>query len=941
MRKIWLAILCCAAASMVWAWNPPSAKLRPETRVPTLSKARWIWFRCVTIPEKTLAVFRKTFIVNEPVESAVFHAACDDNGRLFFNGKRLEFDPVDPNNADRFIRTYRIPKELWKTGRNALTAEVFNDEGQGALIARGEIRLASGKTILFVSDGDWRAMEPPVKGDWKSPDFDDSRWGHAMELGGVMISPWRAACRRLFEFMLDDGERAAYEKLVDGKLGNIDFLRDAPDLKGKIVWRNGRAGIELNGRVEAPMLYIAGGSPWDPHNADAIIKANEVGFKFIEIQNTCSRFMIGPGRYDFSRLDEDMRRAVTLAPDATFCLSLSFYFGYTNWHDTYPDALIGYATGPADGRGGQIGRFRSPSMADPRTYREMGECATQFMEYIRSRPWYKRVTMIRLAHGVTAEWHYYGMSRDMPDTSPAMTAAFRKYLRSKYADDEALRRAWHDPAVTFETAKVPGAAERFGKYRFLRDPNSPDRQVLDYYDCMQDVVADLLLHFTGCVKKADPRLIVGVYYGYLYHMAFPPEGQVLRFDKVLSSPNVDFMSSPFNYNGYSRHVGGDANPRSVSDPFKKYGKLMMYEADTRTHIAGLGVPCSSMCHDAAESVSVLRNNIGRAFLDGGGVQFLEFAARHGKDGWFNHPEIYRTFRQALELWRMLWNASNPDPAAQVAVVISPEELVRQGYPTREWQLQCIPNLIDKPTHALLRSGVSCDFMTLRGFLESPHEYQTVVLLNVFSPSAEERTALLAKLRRPGVTAVWNYAPGLVTEEGYSDVAMSELCGIKLESRRERLPMAVKLRDGGRVVSVWAKKAWSESPRCFVADPAAEILGSYVERPEPAVAVKTLADGSNAVFCGMPGITEEFWRMLWKKLGIAPVSEPGKLVTAGNSRHLLVHTGKAGQFRLDLPWAVRATELYTREKFPVENGVLTLKSNGARTWFLEIDPSRRK
>ena len=937
MKKVLFAGVFCVAALFGAAWTPPSEALRPETQVPTLSKARWLWFRCVTIPERSTAAFRKVLFVEGPVESAVFHAACDDHGKWFFNGTRLEHDPVDPDNADRFVRTYRIPPELWQKGRNVLAAEVLNDEGQGALIARGEVRLASGRVLRFVSDGDWRAMEIPVAGDWKSPAFDDSRWGHAMELGGVLISPWRTVCRRLLELLIDEDERAAYRELMDSKLGNIDYLRDAPDVKGRIVWRNGRAGIELNGKVEAPFLYIAGGSPWDPENADAIIKANAVGFKFIEIQNTCSRFMIAPGRYDFTPLDEDMRRAAALAPDATFCLSLSFYFGYTNWHDTYPDALIGYATGPADGRGGQIGRFKSPSMADPRAYREMEVCATQFAEYIKTRPWYKRVTMIRLCHGVTAEWHYYGMSRDMPDTSPAMTVAFRKFLHKKYASNRELQKAWKDPSVTLDTALVPGAEERFGRRRFLRDPASADRQVLDYYDCMQDVIADLLLHFTGCVKRADPRLIVGVYYGYLYHMAFPPEGQVLRFDKVLASPNVDFMSSPFNYDGASRHVGGDFQPRSVSDPFKLHGKLMMYEADTRTHIAGLKAPCSSMCHDAAESTAVLRGNIARGFLDGGGVQFLEFDARRGKQCWFNHPELWRTFREALELWQKLWDASAPDPAAQVAVVLSPEELVRQGYPTREFQLLCIPNLIDNPTHALLRSGATCDFLTLRGFLESPHEYKTVVLLNVFSPSPEERRQLAKKLRRRGVTAIWNYAPGLVTEHGYDEKAMSDLCGITLRARREKLPMAATLYDGSKLTPMRFKAPWLESPRCYADDPRAEVLGRYDHTPEPAVALKRLDDGSTAVFCGMPGITPHFWQLLWQKIGVSPLAEPGKLVVAGNARHLMVHTGKAGEFEIGLPSGkTAATELFTRQKFRCENGRITLKAPGATTWFLELE-----
>lgn len=938
MEKAFAVMLSALTFTVFGAgWTPPSAELLPGMRIPAVSKARWIWYRCVTIPGKTTAAFRRTLIVNEPVKSAIVYAACDDSGSVFFNGTRLTHEPLTEENSDRFVRAYRIPGEMWQIGRNTVSAEAYNDEGAGGLILRGEVLLASGKTLHFVSNGSWRATELPVEGDWKSPEFDDSRWGYAMELGDVLTSPWRSACRKLSDLMMDRDERATYRKLVDEKYGIIDFLRDAPDTKGRIVWRNGRAGIELDGKVEAPFLYIAGGSPWDPHNADAIAKANAVGFKFIEIQNNVSRFMIEPGRYDFSQLDEDMRRAAALAPDATFCLSLGVHFPYTNWHETNPDALIGYATGPADGKGGQLGRFKSPSMADPRTYRELEACATQFMAYIKTRPWYKRVTMIRVCHGVSAEWHYYGMLRDMPDTSPEMTAAFRRYLRKKYASDAKLQKAWHDSSVTLDTAAVPGAAERMGGDRFLRDPASPDRQVLDYYDCMQDVVADLLIHFTGGFKKADPRLIVGVYYGYLYFMQFPPEGQVLRFDKVLSSPNVDFLSAPFSYDGESRHVGGDFQPRSVSDPFRKYGKLVMYEADTRTHIAGLNVACSSGCHNVEESVAVLRGNIARGFLEGGGVQFLEFAARFGKTCWFNDPEIFRTFHQSLDLWRVLWNAAAPDPAAQVAVVLSPEELVRHGYPTRELQLQCIPNIIDRPMHALLRSGVSCDFLTLQGFLASPHHYRIVVLLNVFSPSPEERQALLGKLRRPGTVAVWNYAPGLVTDAGYDEKAMSDLCGIGLRVRREKLPMAVTFGDGTKITPMWGKTPWLENPRCFVDDPRAEALANYDNDPETAVAVKTLADGSVAVFCGMPGITAQFWRMLWKKLGIPVLSESDTVVTAGNARHLAVHTGKPGKIMIRLPQGkTSATELFTRRKFRAKNGILMLEAPTAMTWFLELE-----
>lgn len=945
MKKTPFLLAAAVAAAALTAaaaepWTPPRAEVLPETALPAISAARWIWFRCKAIRPKSTALFRHSAVVGEAVESAFFHAACDDRGRIFFNGVRLAPEPFDPAVADRFVRTYRIPAKLWRRDRNTIAAEVYNAAGQGGLMLRGEITLASGKKVPIVSNAEWRAKEAPAQGGddrWIAPEFDDSGWEKAMELGDVMISPWRGACRRLLEFMLTPAERDAYRKLMDEKIGGIDFLRDAPDVKGKIVWRHGRAGIELNGKVEAPFIYIAGGSPWDRRNADAIIKMNAVGVKFIELQCNAGDYMIAPGKYEFDRLGDNMRRLVALAPDATFCLRVILQFGYSSWIDFYPDARIGYVTGPADGRGGELGRFRTPSMADPRVRREMADFAAALMDYAKKQPWYKRVTMIRTNHGVTSEWHYYGMENDMPDTSPEMTAAFRRYLAKKYGTDEALRKAWHRPEITLATAAVPGRRERVGADRLLRDPASTDRQTLDYYDCMQEVVADLLIHFAGCFKRADPRLLVGAYYGYLYTMAFPPEGQVLRFDKVLASPDIDFLSAPFCYGAAARHLGGDAQPRAVSDPFKRHGKLIIYEADTRTHIAGLDVPCTSKCRNAAESVAVLRNNIGRAFLDGGGVQFLEFAARAGRDPWFNHPEIYRTFRQSLELWQKLWNSAAPDPAARVAVVISPEELVRHGYPTRQPQQKSVPNLIDKPTHALLRSGVGCDIMTLRGFLETAHEYRIVVFLNVFSPSAGERRQLLAKVRRPGVVAIWNYAPGLITEAGYDEGAMSELCGIALRVRRERLPMAATLRGGGKLAAFWIRTPWQEDPRCYADDPRAEVLADYDTRPEAAVAMKVLADGSTAVFCGMPGITEEFWRRLWAKLGVPTISEAGSVVTAGNGRHLLVHSGKAGSFRLRLPGGAKsAVELFTGRRFPVADGILTLTAPTAMTWFLELE-----
>ena len=58
------------------------------------------------------------------------------------------------------------------------------------------------------------------------------------------------------------------------------------------------------------------------------------------------------------------------------------------------------------------------------------------------------------------------------DFSEPMRRAFRHWLRQRYTEDVgALRVAWNDAEVTFETAEVPSTAEQSHTTHYLfRDP---------------------------------------------------------------------------------------------------------------------------------------------------------------------------------------------------------------------------------------------------------------------------------------------------------------------------------------------------------------------------------------------------------------------------------------------------------------------------------------
>ena len=69
-------LLAVAVASLFAAaaetWTPPRAEVLPETALPAISAARWIWFRCKAIRPKSTALFRHSAVVGEAVESAFF-----------------------------------------------------------------------------------------------------------------------------------------------------------------------------------------------------------------------------------------------------------------------------------------------------------------------------------------------------------------------------------------------------------------------------------------------------------------------------------------------------------------------------------------------------------------------------------------------------------------------------------------------------------------------------------------------------------------------------------------------------------------------------------------------------------------------------------------------------------------------------------------------------
>src|SRR5581483_8970464 len=80
--------------------------------------------------------------------------------------------------------------------------------------------------------------------------------------------------------------------------------------------------------------------------------------------------------------------------------------------------------------------------------------------------------------------------------------------------------------------------------------------------------------------------ICGVFYGYMLHGSrengFQNTGH-LAMQKLLQSPDIDFLTAPTSY--AFREVGtGYSAPQPPTDPIRLHGKFFFDENDVRTHM---------------------------------------------------------------------------------------------------------------------------------------------------------------------------------------------------------------------------------------------------------------------------------------------------------------------------------------------------------------------
>ena len=680
---------------------------------------------------------------------------------------------------------------------------------------------------------------------------------------------------------------------------------------------NGSPALFLDGKPVFPAInWVSGPRPdgWDFEEQARLSAQTGLHIYAFDVGKGTEWVGPGPGRagdFDFSTVEARFGRVLKADPGTLFHLRVYLETGHDDW---WEKAHLDECEILSDGR-------RNGMSFASKVWREQAkEFLRAYIGHFRKTGLYDRVIAYQVGAGHTGEWVKGESSMYAPcgDFSRPMRLYFRDWLRKRYGNDVSkLRAAWHSPSVAFDTAAVPGAERQLeARLYTFRDPAS-EQDVIDYFQALADLCGDAVVDLCRTVKQeTGGNRLAGAFYGYLLDLAWNggffrerPDSDYSTYQRsghlglrrVLASPDVDFLVSPYSY-GF-RGMGGDSPSMLPAESVRLHGKLLLIEDDTRTH-ADREDPNYGQVKTLAASRTILRRNLAHFLTHGEGAWWALWKVNAAKVPEFG--TLLREFKDIGERSMTLDRSS----AAEIAVFLDDESFF---YETCRYNLD-IPLIFQQRLWGLPRLGAPFDVFLLDDFLAGKlRPYRLYIFLNPFRLDAGRRKAMARELRRDGRTALWIYAPGYL-KEGPALENMEELTGLHFGLGEQPWGPLVHVTDFGHPVTkglsqdlFWGTNA-KLAPLFYIDDPAARILGEVVYSQgncRPGFAVKEFP-GWKSAYSAAPDIPANVLRNIARWAGVHVYSDAGDVLYANRSL-LGVHTLAGGARVFKLP--ARAETVY--------------------------------
>lgn len=596
---------------------------------------------------------------------------------------------------------------------------------------------------------------------------------------------------------------------------------------------------------------------------------------------------IGKDKFDFGRLEEELKIIANINPEALVIVSLGV-MPYRGWGDENPDCVFANAKGEKgiDGAGEDFlygvkpdftanrEQDYAPCVYAEKLRRDVASAARALGEFLERSPAGKIVIGVDFCGGNDGQ--FYPWDRDETrgeDHSPAAKCEWRSFLRTLYADQtNALQKVWGDPRVDFATAGVPNTTERGHSWK-----PGVTRRGIDYNEFINQKLAELVLAMGKGLKEASGgRLLVGTYYPDCGERAEPGKNAL---GMILRSPYIDCIRSLARF--------------PLNGSYWRHNKLYLKELDTRNpHVETMwsestlyfGYPDE---RDVDDVYKLFREEIWRyAALclseRGGGYYHYDMA-----EGWYCDRETIEFFGQVRNrLGPCLSDAVNVDPPL---AVFTDEHVPIRLSPHCDFQL-CLTasrGIYD----ACDRSGVPYRRYLQDDIYEDDFPLPKICVFPLPMGITPEKADLIrAKARKAGSILVWGYAPGKVADGAPS---AKDVCGFDAVSPQWSTPLFTQLKDKpiiastssnllargmeGRIIGnlpplLHGVYRWTGAGYFVDPQPGEVVLGCYAGTNLPGLVWRD-KDGLRELFVGFPGaFSPALIRNLARLAGFMPLQE---------------------------------------------------------------------
>ncbi len=642
--------------------------------------------------------------------------------------------------------------------------------------------------------------------------------------------------------------------------------------------------------VDLPAFPMSGVAAYDGNVYKMMARAG-ADILFVKV-NIGNRHRIpawrSDGSYDFSAIDEQLLHVLSYAPDARVAVMIGIDPAL-DFGNVFPDAAwrdindkIVYQN-PPDARfypERKGKKYPYVSFTAPDFRRECGKFLFALGRHLQQQPWGNAIAGIHLFGGGDGQWFYRPLKNDlseMMDRSPGNLAAMREAIRKYYNNDiNALRKAWGDEKLTFETISFPDKSS-YSHYMFQRDPSDPKaRKIIDFIKLYPEVITDTLAYCASEFERGMGRKLLKSRYYFGTSL-----GHLLKdsaFDILVSVP-------PY---GVSRLHGAVGRVHQAPASATLHKKIFLNELDLRTSYSPVAIygTSNSIRWNGVEPgpqgfANMMRKMSAPVITAGQGHWYLMIGGNPSMQDEFE-PVVRESF-DALKSG----NVKTVDMDGQIAFFWDEEARTLTG-DRFGWSIE--QHAVHQGQRVLFRSGVGVQQYLLSDLTHPDRRAAKVNIFALGTTMTEEQIAFVEKnLQKDGNVLVFVFDAGRTAPGGF-EKNISRLTGMKIKSA-----------SGTNVLSAFSTARFSDPlskfiktaapisngpfmlPLYYVDDPSAKPLAQLVRCDLVGAAVKRHKDWT-AVYLSIPlglAVEPEFIRQLAIEAGITPFAPAGEISYAGN------------------------------------------------------------